>query len=292
MPLSIEGVPMRKAALWIAPSAALVALALAASACSVEESPPSGPDGGAAITDTRSAADSSVSTEGSSTAEPSVEAGGPRSDVDVAPDETTSPRMDAADVNGPEVTDAAAADTNDDSMAVDSPTDVNLAHDAADAKVADVLDSSADIDAPSVDDDDASTVPIFADCAYSVALQSRPLAIIDATLTDSLKTGFCPCTLAFHVAIHRVLCGSLPPGERVALAAICNPTDNPTAGDHEIFSVSPLTPCFMDTLYIGTRHPLSDWDTLLAEQVGGHPEGGSSDSAAADSDAPVDGSSD
>jgi hypothetical protein len=258
----------------------LLALTLAAAACTGGDDPPSAAEGGTVDADAAQDRDASVSAEGSPRADAS-----PDSDAasqQPAPDAVID-QAAALDVTGgdTEVDNAGSSDTTSEAQSEDVGIDSAVTDDAL---IGDAIDSAPDADA-SVPDDGANTVPVFANCTYTSAIGEVPYAIIDATLSGTAPgASACHCSWDKWVAEHRVLCGSVPPDRMVTRPGCVDP-----GGGRSIVIIRPPFMCKTTLAFSATAYPLNDWDALLAEQIAGHADSGSSD-VHIDADGTIDGS--
>jgi hypothetical protein len=265
MLLETETVLPRKARRCIG-ACVLVALTLAAAACTDGDDPSSAAEGGHGDAEAARDVDASVSAEGSTGADASADAASRQPELDAAIDEAAAFDVTSSDT---EEDDAGSTDTASDAQS----EDVGIDSTTGDATVADSLDSPPDVDA-SVPDDGANTVPIFSNCTYASAIGEVPYAIIDATLSGFLGVSFCHCSWEKRVAEHRVLCGSIPP-ERVVAVTRWGCAD--PGGGRSIVIIRPPLMCSSRLEFPAVAYPLTDWDALLAEQIAGHTDSGSSD---------------
>ena len=256
---------------------ALVMLALAAWACSDEQSTP---DDGGVNADAGQHVDASVSTDGSTADEGTSDSdANPPSDLDAAIDETAIRDVAGGDPDQRDIARDAANDAQSEGVGNDSTV-------SGDSTITDAFDSAPDADTSSPDDD-APPVPIFSDCAATNGVTHY--AIIDATMRQpDPQGGVCACQFGLGVTAHRILCGSLPP-ENVWFNAC--PIKVPMVGERWILLIRPPSICSSqgNRVFSGVTAPVSDWDALLAEQIAGHADSGSSD-AGTDDDGASDGS--
>jgi hypothetical protein len=227
-------------------------------------------------------ADVSVSTDGSAGAEASADSdSGPQHpDRDAAIDDAAPFDVTGGDT---EKGDAVPGDTASDRQGGDVGTDSTAAGDGA---FADALDSASDAD---TSPPDATTGPTFSNCTYTNAIGAVPYAIIDATASALTPPSGCHCSWMYAVAEHRVLCGSVPPERVVSLFGCLAP-----APGRSIIIIDPLM-CLASLEFMASSHPLQDWDALLAEQIAGHADSGSTDVGSDDGmapDSPADSASD
>jgi hypothetical protein len=160
---------------------------------------------------------------------------------------------------------------------------------AGDGAFTDALDSASDAD---TSPPDATTVPTFSNCTYTNAIAAVPYAIIDATVSGLAPASACTCAWMYAVAEQRVLCGSVPPERVVSLPGSFPGCLAPAPG-RSIIIIRPLT-C-QSVEFMASSHPLQDWDALLAEQIAGHADSGSTDVGTDDGmarDSPADSASD
>jgi hypothetical protein len=254
---------------------ALVTLALAAWACSDQQSTP---DDGSVNADAGQHVDASVSTDGSTADEGTSDSDANLPpDLDAANDETATHDVAGGDADQGDI----ARDAQSEGVGNDSTV-------PGDAAIADALDSAPDADTSSPDGD-APPVPIFSDCTNTDP-NFTIYAIIDATIISAgMSPGVCTCNQPYAVTEHRILCGSLPPGEDVWLGVCGNV---PMVGERWIMEIYSPVRCGVPPAplkFIAGEVPVSDWDALLAEQIAGHADSGSSD-AGTDDDGASDGS--
>ena len=277
---------------------ALAMLAMATSACMSEEGPAMSSEGGDVSVDRSAVFDVSVDSDGSTKADASADdhGGEPQPALDVATDETSVPPPDRASAS-----DAVASDTDAREASTIDTGDLDVAHDSgdpADASVADARATDAPDATPDTDatvPDDATTVPIFAQCNYAtyctscsplkpwtcsdssvkpISVGARiPFAIVDATVTTG-GGGRCQCNSTYSLAIHRVMCGSLPVGTTVEISNDCGPPII-GSGDRLMVIVDARGFCPVNVEFnVATPCYLNEWDALLAEQIAGHDDSG------------------
>jgi hypothetical protein len=243
------------------PVVLLAGLTIATPACRVTENQETALGDGGVAPDAAEGTDMSISPEAS------IKPDGdePPSDVDGSADDAPHvPGADGGGSAGDAIFDVEIEDTATDSA---DPTDAGTKD--SDAAVPDA-DAAVPTGREPID-------PLFPTCAHSPSSQRTPYAIIDASLAPTFFVE-CSCTHNSYARTYRVLCGSYTPPAILNFGAC--PGIRPSA-PREIYIVSEGG-CWRHGdagtgVWVDGIRPLSDWDTLLAEQITGHADSGGRD---------------